>query len=409
MIGTSRAPRRACLLCLLAGACGDDPGGVTSSGATTAQSTTTTTTDPTPTTSDATSAPTGSISDSATSSTSTTTAPSTSTTAPSTTSTTSTSTTGDPSTTSTSTTTDTTTGDASTGSELCPALVLPAGPTCPDPPTEVTTLATFMDPPYPLAVDDDDVFFAVSVFTDEVHRVSKCGGPTTKLADAGANPAHMVVDQTAVYWTDYVEAGSVFKVAKAGGPRVALATPETYPLPLRADGDRVCWGSGFVADIRCVPLGGGVVTAIPTAPHAVVDLRPFENQFYWTSQTMGVVGRVDEDGADLQILVDTPNPGSLLVDCTHVYFTDQFGDLQRIPLLGGPPEEFATSVHRLAQSDDTVFWTDYNNGFVRARDKLGGPVEDLGAGLGNPHLIAVDATHVYWTDTATNTVMAAPR
>lgn len=66
-------------------------------------------------------------------------------------------------------------------------------------------------------------------------------------------------------------------------------------------------------------------------------------------------------------------------------------------------------MHRLAQSDDTVFWTDSKNGFVRSRDKLGGPVQDIGAGLGDPHRITVDATHVHWTDTSTNAVMAAPR
>jgi hypothetical protein len=56
-----------------------------------------------------------------------------------------------------------------------------------------------------------------------------------------------------------------------------------------------------------------------------------------------------------------------------------------------------------------VFWTDYNGGGVRSRSKLGGPVKEIAGGLGEPYQIAIDATHVYWTDLTTKAVMVAPR
>lgn len=309
-----------------------------------------------------------------------------------------------------------TSGDSSAGSDTeggkpCEAIVVPAGPSCGAIPMAPTVLASFSGVPEPIAVDDEYVYFAVDGFTNRIHRVSKCGGATLLLADAGSDPAHMVLDEDSVYWTDYGVNGSVFKVPKTGGKRVPLAVGLSSPLSLRADGERVCWSSPYVPEIRCALASGGGndITVVETAPYAVLDFRSFGDCYYWTSHFKpGAVGRVEKTGGGLAVLLEVQDPGFLMVDCEHIYFT-RFGPLERMPLAGGPTEPFAESVYQIAQDDETVFWTDPEGGRVRSRSKLGGPVKEIAGGLGSPYQIAIDATHVYWTDLTTNAVMVAPR
>lgn len=116
------------------------------------------------------------------------------------------------------------------------------------------------------------------------------------------------------------------------------------------------------------------------------------------SPTTGIA----ECGSASEVIVDEPSSvNALLVDDTYVYWSTS-GEpvIRRAAKDGTSPEDFVVlvSASRLAQDAAHLYWTDSTGGRIQRVGKQGGPVSDLvpGAELFAPLEIAVNGSHVYF-------------
>ena len=108
---------------------------------------------------------------------------------------------------------------------------------------------------------------------------------------------------------------------------------------------------------------------------------------------------------------------SLALDSTHVYFGDN-GGIKRVPKGGGTVDTLAAGYDNalLAVDDTHVYWTERSpggGGFIRRVSKhlAGGVVDTIASGgaLDDPWAIAVDDSQVYWTELGSGKARRMPK
>lgn len=268
---------------------------------------------------------------------------------------------------------DATTADASAPERDASSDRPPPPPSCTNPPSRL-----YAGPgtgfPSGIAVDSSNVYF-VEEQTGDVLSVPLCGGAVTTLAsDKGA--IRTAVNATAVYWTN--RSGSVKSVPLGGGATSTIFSTSGEAVGIALDATRVYWTlAGQAGSVMSAPLVGGVPTIIASNQDDPVYLAVTANAAFW----------IDED-------IYGPMDGGCLVTA---------------PLAGGPPVALSPwanlSGAGVTADASNVYWL--QGGTIYSMPVAGGPVTALAASR-HPLDIAVDATHVYWTDRLANTVMKVP-
>jgi hypothetical protein len=183
-----------------------------------------------------------------------------------------------------------------------------------------------------------------------------CEQPPCLLAEHRSYAFRIVADGKSIFWTERAlkQPGSVMSLPRTGGTPTTLVAGLADPLYLAVDAQAVYWGStGLLAGVE-------------------------------TGAFSGAVARVGKDGAGPKALVSSvADPQAIALDADRVYF---HGLLDRA---GSPDVQFGT---------------------IHAVPKAGGKVvavvpEDGGTPLG----IAVDATHLYFTNAFPGGIMRAPK
>ncbi len=263
------------------------------------------------------------------------------------------------------------------------------------------------------------------------------------LASGQSYPQTLAVDQSTVYWAS-LYSYSVDKVAKDGGPFTSLSQGEIYPSGVALDAKNLYWvdrgygtGDGLV---RKLSLTGGAPTTLvgdlSTHPTAITVTGGAGAEIYYatlgTNGLDGEVWRVSPDnvpdsGAGAVVATLQNNPTSLVADATGVYWTNygsavppdagQNGSVMRcaVPECPGGPEAVATGQAHprgIALDATHVYFTEYGTGqgdgsVVRVPrastgglDGGGAAVTTLAGGLLYPDAVAVDAKYVYFTTRA---------
>jgi hypothetical protein len=111
------------------------------------------------------------------------------------------------------------------------------------------TLASGLNYPRDLAVDESFVYWADS---DSIRRMPKIGGaaaPTTSYSNSGTQVAHLAVRDSRLFWTETDSAGSigsgkVRSASKTGGAQSSIATGLSGPGGINIDGQYAYWGDG---------------------------------------------------------------------------------------------------------------------------------------------------------------------
>lgn len=299
---------------------------------------------------------------------------------------------------------------------------------------------------------------------------------TTQDASASAQDASATTQDgatiTAASTTQDASATTIAAVSTAASTVASASTSAGMMCPV-GFGD--CDGLGCTtlldADAdHCGACGhsclGGACTLGVCQPLVIADVLFMEdfaldgNDVYFTTvaSSGGQVRRVAKTGGPTSLVINAPEPRTITVDATHVYWTD-YNDLtaerslvralkvnangtqtlawafgigpidvvvdgtsayyttsshaSSVPLAGGAGTLFATEpAYRITQDAGTVFWTtigDPNGGSIRSKViGAAGMPSTLAIGQTDPDGIAAFQGNVYWTTPASSSVKRAP-
>lgn len=219
-----------------------------------------------------------------------------------------------------------------------------------------------------LALDDTHVYFTATGMDASVRRLPKSGGPPEVLAQDVGSPFGIALDGTWVYWTD-ASGGNAYRVAKTGGTPELLTSGLDDPWRIAIDDSTV-----FVAEVLTIasfPKDGGARTLVASP------------------------GKAGSYG-----------PSEILVDDSWVYFgMSGFtpSGLTRMAKDGTGQESLYDKAVMDAAMDATHVYLGVWNAIGRA-DRGTGQTEIIAPQQPNVAGIAVDATHAYWTDVADGAV-----
>lgn len=265
------------------------------------------------------------------------------------------------------------------------------------------TLAIGPGAPFGLAVDGANVYWTQSAVggSGSVMSVPLDGGPSVPLAMGQAQPIGPAVDSTSIYWSE--GDGHVMRASLDGAAPSVVAAGQKAPSAVAVDPTSVYWSSQFIDPaagqplpaIMRAPLDGGAPTLVAiTDGVALVSLAVNGAAVYWSDATCSVNTTLTDGGVPSP-LAGAPiwscplfmGGGGIAVDGTSVYWAVQssqdstIGIIVKVPVSGDP---------------------DASN-----------PITTLAVGQSTPVGVTVDATHVYWTNSAVNTrsgqVMMAPK
>jgi hypothetical protein len=231
----------------------------------------------------------------------------------------------------------------------------------------------------------------------------------TKLASDYAG-AGIAVNSSAVFWT--ADDGRVRRLPLQGGLQTTLASKEVGPSGITLDAVNAYWidyGSGGVVK---EPLGGGTRTTLTSQKGIYIAVD--ETNVYWTNDAVMKVPKAGGTPLTLATGDLTLSKHGIAVNSTDVYWaefnyacggTDQpcspgLGRVMRVPVGGGTPSVVASrqsGADSIALDATHVYWTNYNEGTVMSVPLAGGKPTTLASGQVAMNDITVDATSVYWT------------
>jgi len=302
-------------------------------------------------------------------------------------------------------------------------------------------LAWDQDGPSEIIADDSAVYFAVTGNAETGWKgaikrcaLKGCGASPEKLADA-RSAGDLVQDRRYVYWSSFELDGSggadrgtgrIMRVLKRGGAPEIFAQAPVRVGGLACDGSfvYVTWRTHPSGDIQRIPVDGGKPKTIVTGQCFASPIALSRTHMFWGShcsydQGGGVWTATLSGGEPKRLAIGARYfPESIVADAEVIHWTNtgpgfQGDSLTSLTLPDGTPKTVVTrqnhSAFHLAADKDEVFWVNGLgwDGVWAARRASGARravVKDA-KGVG----IAVDDTHVYWTDAIAGTVMKAPK
>jgi len=220
-----------------------------------------------------------------------------------------------------------------------------------------------------------------------IRRVPVAGGPSSTIVSGQAPVQTVAVDDTHVYWPrpgagigrkPKDGSGSGFEIIAAGGTALSRV------FAVAVDADYVFVATRTPELLRMNKAAGSPVTVLDTVSASGINqndpvyIALFGNRVYWThwlnSPDSGAVRSVTRDGQNLVQIAEV-HPEGIVTDGSAAYWTVGY------PVTGRIRKGFAA----LTTASDLIVNQD------------------------RPRGVAIDNTHVYWTNFDDDTLRRAPR
>jgi hypothetical protein len=304
-----------------------------------------------------------------------------------------------------------------------------------------TILATKVNEPQGVAVDDSHLFFASPDYSlsAPIFTIPLAGGTPTALVSPPPSPSvssstYVTRVGTKLFWTAGGIDDEVFSAPTGGGAATRISNSEMLPGPIVSDGTTVYWLDR--TRIRYAPIATGtpatlnVVSDAGTPFDTPTDIAVDGTYVYWGNQSSAhgtaTIWRANKtDGSGAVALATGLDPvRGITIDSSTLYFTSSYPltthGVYSIPIGGGTPTPLVTteSDPSAIVSDATaIYWIDGGNrirkmvkggaattlatytGYVKTKIA---EIEDASAAFlasqGNYKFLTVDSSYVYWSD-----------
>ncbi len=310
----------------------------------------------------------------------------------------------------------------------------------------VVTLAAQRAQPSALALDGTHVYWVDrggDPGTAAILKTLKHGGPVELLAAGQGIVSSLAVDDTHVYWTNLQSPGvdpaivAVMRVSKDGGSPEAQSPVQSNPWGVATGDGQVVW-TNLPADgapvttgeVWTMPAGGGEPMLLAPGQKTPISVTVQAGRVYWLNggvapgEESAVMAAPAGGGEIVELCKGSFFPLGLGVDEGQVYFTNSRttegkGNVMKVPLAGGEAEIVAGEQDHPAsvvRRGDHLYWTnsgstdpDSRGGIMKLAMDASAPTPMLESGAAHPFGLAVDETHVYWTDGAAGKVLKMNR
>ena len=232
------------------------------------------------------------------------------------------------------------------------------------------------------------------------------------LATGQYLPYGLAITPTDVYWLNSGD-GALMRCAKAGcggaPTQIAMGKPDGFFVAV--DATHVYWNHNTAGEVQRCPLDGcpGLVpellAMIGSATFVAVD-----GTYLYTSTNVGRLVRVPKGGgAPFDLAAGLIDPGGIQVVGSSILWAI-IGEnrIVSVPIAGGTPDPIVvnqTGVRVVATNASTMVWA---TATAILRSDLAGQNIVMVANAEAPFGLAIDDTHVYWSNTDGTSVVKAP-
>ena len=236
----------------------------------------------------------------------------------------------------------------------------------------------------------------------------------TILATGLAAPLGLAIDDAWLYFTD-TNADNVMRVAKAGGAPVAIVPHQfaasEQPYGIAVTSTHIFWTAYFATFVGRAGLAGETPLLLSTGQGYATRIAVDDTSVYWIIP--GGIRKIARDGGTAVAIGAQSGARDLVVDTTGVYLTNSGlssggGAVVRMGLGGEAPLTLASGLNDpegIALDATHVYWTEKGGGTVMKVPRGGGAATVLASGQQAPLGLAVVPAGVYWTNSMGGTVM----
>ena len=235
-------------------------------------------------------------------------------------------------------------------------------------------------------------------------------GPAELVTTTDPSPAKILADEVSVYW-NHLELPSIYRAPKTGGSKSSVFTGPEQTRRFAISDSHVFWSSPLEDVIMRAAKNGGGLTTILQGLGSPASVAVDSEYVFWTETDTGLVRRSSHDGSQPATLAELPDsvPEEMTHDQEHVYWiVNDAGEgapaVMRVPKSGGRPgkvcDVFDADGANLAVDSTHVYFTETESGVLSHAPKQGGAGEAIASGQAFPSSPAVDDEYVCWTNYA---------
>jgi hypothetical protein len=238
----------------------------------------------------------------------------------------------------------------------------------------------------------------------------------TATASAGLTGTGMGLGATFGHLYFSTEDGNINASTLSGTDLQFLAENENEPAFLTADASRVYWadtGDGDDGSIEAMSLAGGRQTTLASNQGRPFGVAVDASNIYWTNSLDGTIKTAPLAGGPATMLFSGQRvPTGLAVQGGILYWANSAGGtINKGSVAGGAVTALTTvsEAFGLAVDSTHVYWTDgADPGEVKSIPLTGGQQSVVVSGQNQPYGVAVDNNQVFWTNQGDGTLKVAP-